>query len=152
MSNAVQFSLSEYDETIRIVLESGGEFRIYPKGTSMLPLLRQGIDSVVLEKTKEAVRRGDIAFYQRDDGSYILHRVIRSDNGTFTMCGDNQLELEKGIEARQLIGVVTRIYRGEKCVHLDSLRYRMYVFWWRSFFIRRVYFRIRRIANGSKKQ
>ena len=52
-----KFSLAEYDDTIREVLNSGGAFRIYPRGTSMLPLLREGIDSVLLEKpdgTKKA--------------------------------------------------------------------------------------------------
>lgn len=149
MSNAVQFSLSEYDETIRLVLDSGGEFRMYPKGTSMLPLLRQGVDSVVLEKPKFPLKRGDIAFYQRDNGAYILHRVIRAENGCYTMCGDNQLTFEHDIEERHIIGVVTRFYRGERCVKPDSLRYRVYLFLWRSFFLRRVYFKLRRIKNGS---
>lgn len=149
MNNAAEFSLSEYDETIRMVLDSGGEFRMYPKGTSMLPLLRQGIDSVVLEKPKGALKCGDIAFYRRDNGAYILHTVVRAKDGEYTMCGDHQLQLESGIGDKHIIGVVARFYRGEKCVSLNCLRYRIYRLVWRSFFLRRVYFRLRRIANGS---
>lgn len=145
-----QFALSDYDETIRAVLDSGGEFRIYPKGTSMLPLLRQGVDSVVLEKPKGALKRGDIAFYLRDGGGYVLHRVMQFENGKYTMCGDNQLRLEEGILDRHIIGVVTRFYRSDKCVKLNSLRYRIFVFLWRSFFLRRVYFKLRSIKNRGK--
>ena len=42
--------LSDYDPLIREVLASGGEFRLYPHGTSMRPLLRQGRDSVSLRR------------------------------------------------------------------------------------------------------
>ena len=35
--------IAEYDGLIREVLASGGEFRLYPHGTSMQPLLRQGL-------------------------------------------------------------------------------------------------------------
>ena len=42
--------ISDYESIIREVLSSGGEFRLYPHGTSMLPLLRQGRDSVSLRQ------------------------------------------------------------------------------------------------------
>lgn len=149
MNKQEAFSLAEYDETIREVLDSGGAFRIYPRGTSMLPLLREGIDSVLLEKPDGVLKRGDIAFYQRDSGGYVLHRVIKC-RGGYIMCGDNQLKPEEGIEQRHLIGRVCAIYRGDKELPLNGLRYRLYCLLWRSFLIRRVYFRLRRTKNGSK--
>ena len=144
MNDKISFSLSEYDETIREVLASGGVFRIYPRGTSMLPLLREGVDSVLLEKPDGALKRGDIAFYLRDNGGYVLHRVIKADNG-YIMCGDNQLALEKGIEQRHIIGRVCAVYRGDKELSMKGLRYRFYCLLWRSFFIRRVFFKLRYI-------
>ena len=47
---------SDHEELIREVLASGGEFRLYPHGTSMLPLLRQGIDSVALRSLNRPPR------------------------------------------------------------------------------------------------
>ena len=143
-----RFRLSDYDETIRAVLDSGGEFTIFPRGTSMLPLIVQGRDSVTLEKAP--VRPGDIAFYQRADGSYILHRVISGQGGSFTMCGDNQLSPEPGIKPEQIAARVRYITRNGKKIPADKLSYRAYVFLWRSFFIRRVYFRLRRLFHGEK--
>lgn len=142
------FSLSVYDETIRLVLDSGGEFSIYPKGTSMLPLIIQGRDSVTLVKREGDLRKGDIAFYLRDNGQYVLHRVIKAENGRYTMCGDNQLSPETGIENRHIIGKVRRIERNGKTLTDRTFSYRLYKFVWRSFFVRRVYFRLRRLKNG----
>lgn len=143
-----RFRLSDYDDTIRAVLDSGGEFTIFPRGTSMLPLIVQGRDSVTLEKAP--VRPGDIAFYQRADGSYILHRVISEQNGSFTMCGDNQLSPEPGITPEQITARVRYITRNGKKIPAGKFSYRAYVFLWRSFFIRRVYFRLRRLFHGEK--
>ncbi len=153
MNDAVQteFSLKEFDETIRVVLDSGGEFRIYPKGTSMLPLIRQGRDSVVLVKSTKPPKKGDIAFYLRDNGGYVLHRILKAENGLYTMCGDNQLVLEKGISEGQIIAIVDRLYRGDNCVKLSAFSYKIYCFFWRSFFLRRVYFKLRSIKNGRLK-
>lgn len=149
MPERTGFSLSEYDETIRLVLDSGGEFTIYPKGTSMLPLIVQQRDSVTLAKPSGELRRGDIAFYLRDNGQYVLHRVIKSENGRYTMCGDNQITPETGIENRHIIGVVRRITRNGRTLTDRTFSYRLYKLIWRSFFVRRVYSRLRRLKNGS---
>ena len=149
MNKQTAFKLAEYDETIREVLDSGGAFRIYPRGTSMLPLLREGVDSVMLEKPDDVLKKGDIAFYRRDNGGYVLHRVIKVKGG-YVMCGDNHLMLENGIEQRQIIGRVCAIYRGDKQLSMNGLKYRFYCLLWKSFFIRRVYFRLRSLKNGRK--
>lgn len=147
MPERMGFSLSEYDETIRLVLDSGGEFTIYPKGTSMLPLIVQQRDSVTLAKPSGDLRRGDIAFYLRDNGQYVLHRVIKSENGHYVMCGDNQVTPEQGIENRHIIGVVRRISRNGKTLTDRTFSYRLYKLIWRSFFVRRVCSKLRRLKN-----
>ena len=149
----LEISMSESEELIREVVESGGEFQLYPRGTSMLPLLRQGKDSVVLVKVPEHIKRGDIPLYRRADGHYVLHRVIRAEkDGTYTMCGDNQTQLERGITRDQMIATVSAISRKEKMRSVRAISYRAYCFFWRSFFIRRVYFKLRRILKGNKNK
>lgn len=145
MSELQKFSLSEYDSTIREVLDSGGVFRIYPSGTSMLPLLREGRDSVLLSKPQGRLKRGDIAFYQRSGGAYILHRVIGVSEGGYTMCGDNQTSPEEGVTDSCIIGYVSELYRGDRRETPAQLGYRLYVFLWRSFFVRKVFFKLRSI-------
>ena len=148
---SIEFSLLESEPIIREVTESGGEIRIFPKGTSMLPLLRQGKDSVVLVKADGALSRGDVPLYKRDDGQYVLHRIVKVEkDGTYTMCGDNQTALERGIRQEQIIAALSAIYRKDKRVEKSALSYRLYVLLWRSFFVRRVYFKLRKLKNRKK--
>ena len=118
--------LSDYEDLIREVLASGGEFRLYPHGISMLPLLRQGRDSVSLRRVDSTIRKGDILFYQRPDGSFVLHRVRAVTPNGLTMIGDNQTLPERGVSPDWVIGRVTRIFRDDKEVICDGLRYRLY--------------------------
>lgn len=118
--------LSDYEDLIREVLASGGEFRLYPHGISMLPLLRQGRDSVSLRRVDSPIRKGDILFYQRPDGSFVLHRVRAVTPNGLTMIGDNQTLPERGVSPDWVIGRVTRIFRDDKEVICDGLRYRLY--------------------------
>ena len=115
----------------------------------MLPLIVQGRDSVTLVKAEE-FRAGDIAFYQRENGQYVLHRVIGERDGAFTMCGDNQLAPEYGVKPEQIIAKAAYITRKGSKITPRSLTYRLYVLLWRSFFIRRAYFRLRRGFHGEK--
>lgn len=149
MSEKGLFRLADYADTIREVMDSGGEFTLYPRGTSMLPLIVQGRDSVTLVKAEE-FRTGDIAFYQRENGQYVLHRVIAADGETYTMCGDNQLAPEYGVKPEQIIAKAAYITRKGSKITPRSLPYRLYVLLWRSFFIRRVYFKLRRVFHGEK--
>lgn len=144
------FRLADYAGTIREVMDSGGEFTLYPRGTSMLPLIMQGRDSVTLEQPQGALHRGDIAFYQRENGQYVLHRIIGERDGTFTMCGDNQLAPEYGVKPEQIIAKAAYITRKGSKITPRSLPYRLYVLLWRSFFIRRAYFKLRRVFHGEK--
>ncbi|MBO5939449.1 MAG: S24/S26 family peptidase [Clostridia bacterium] len=151
--NNGEFYLSDAIGVIEEVLESGGEFLLSPKGTSMLPLIVQGEDRVVLKKYGSvSPKKYDIAFYRRANGAFVLHRILKiKKDGTFVMCGDNQTQLEYGILPEQLIGYVSLIHKGERTIDPTSLRYRCYVCIWCFLpyrhcvrFIQRVFRRIKR--------
>ena len=126
-----EFYLSDAIEVIDEILSSGGEFRMYPKGTSMLPLIVQGKDSVVLRRSAEPLKKHDIAFYKRDNGQFVLHRVMKvGKNGVYTMCGDNQTALENVIRQEQIIGYVAGIYKEDAPLNESSFKYRAYIFFW----------------------
>ena len=130
--------LSDYEELIREVLSSDGEFRLYPHGTIMLPLLRQGIDSVALRKLDRSPRKFDILFYKRQDGSYILHRVKEVTKDGLVLWGDNHTMLEYGITEKNIIGYAARIFRGETELDCQGFGYRAYLWLWQFEAIRRV--------------
>lgn len=140
--------LSDYEELIREVLASGGEFRLYPHGTSMLPLLRQGVDSVALKAMERPPRKYDILFYQRRDGSYVLHRVKEVTPDGCILWGDHQFVLEYGVHDDQIIGYAARVFRGERELDCHSLTYRAYLRLWQFKAIRSL---VLRLAYHFKK-
>lgn len=146
------FDLKEYVPLIEEVIESGGEFRLFPRGTSMMPLLRQGKDSVVLVKCENPPKRRDIIFYKRSNGQFVLHRILkRLKDGTYILCGDNQTALEIGITEQMIIAVVSSVYRGEKKVDKNNLFRKAYEFFWCSMMLRKLIFAARRTLSGIKR-
>ncbi len=110
-------------------LSAGQTVRFSPRGISMLPMLRQGIDDVVLSPLPAKLKKYDLPLYQRDDGHFVLHRVVRVGE-TYTCIGDNQFELEPGLRHDQMIAVVTAFYRDGKYHSVSELGYRIYCRVW----------------------
>ena len=126
------------------MLECGNSISFKPNGTSMLPLLRQGLDSVVLAKPKNAPKKHDIVFYRRSNGQFVLHRAVNVRNGIYTMCGDNQWEKERGITADMIIGIVTQLKRGGTPVDINAAPYSIYC---RLLPLRRTYLFLRKAVS-----
>lgn len=122
-------SMEELMPLIRESLDQGQSVRFSPKGTSMLPMLRQEKDSVVISPAKKQLERFDIPLYQRDNGKYVLHRIVETGD-EYTCIGDNQFVPECGICHDQVIAVVTAFYRGEKKYSVDHPGYRAYCLLW----------------------
>ena len=110
-------------------LASGQTVRFSPRGISMLPMMRQGIDSVVLSPLPDRLKKYDLPLYRRDNGKYVLHRVVKVGE-TYACMGDNQFELEEGLRHDQMIALVTAFYRGDRKVEMDSFGYRVYCVFW----------------------
>lgn len=110
-------------------LAAGQSVKFSPRGVSMLPMLRQGIDSVVLSPLPERLKKYDLPLYRRDDGSYVLHRVVAAGE-TYTCMGDNQFTPEPGLRQDQMIAVVTEFTRGEQLVSVNDPAYQVYCRFW----------------------
>ena len=142
--------LSDYDGLIREVLSSGGEFRLYPRGISMLPLLRQGRDSVALRRVDSPIQKNDILFCRRPDGTYVLHRVRAVTPKGLTLMGDNQTVPERGVSPDWVIGRVTRIFRDDREVICDGRRYRRYLRLWQFTILRSFLLKLYHLSERRK--
>ena len=114
---------------IREILERGNSVRIMPMGISMLPMLRQDIDSVVLSPLPDRLQKYDLPLYRRENGKYILHRIVGAGD-TYVCMGDNQFSPEPGVKREQMIALVTGFYRGEKYHSVEEISYRIYCRIW----------------------
>jgi len=114
--------LSEMLPIINEKISSGGEVSIPVTGRSMYPTLRQGSDYAVLRKAGDRLEKGDIPFYRRENGAFVLHRIVGEDENGYILCGDNQNEKEFGIKHSQVIAVLVAIERDGKRIPIDSLK------------------------------
>ena len=114
--------ITDYEQAI----EKYGFYIATPIGTSMLPLLRERIDTVKLVAPNN-LKKHDVVLYMRNDKTLVLHRIIRVKDDLFTMCGDNQFMLEKNIKRRQIIAVMEGFYRGEEYIPSTNKTYQKYV-------------------------
>jgi len=132
--------LAELYPLIAEGLAAGGTYRYYSKGKSMLPLIREGEDSVVLSSSQD-FKKGDIVLYRRQNGMFVIHRIVKISD-TISMCGDNQFRLENGILPSQILAKIEAIYKNEKLLTFDNKKYISYV--WllpiRRFFLKTIYY------------
>lgn len=136
--------MAELMKVIRLQLETAGRANLAVTGCSMLPMLRQGRDTVILEPVTDPLKAGDIALFQREDGPYVLHRVIIADEDGYIFCGDNQAERER-VTHQQLVARMTGYIRNGKEHDLKGLGDRLYCWTWvRLFCLRKYYIATRR--------
>lgn len=129
-SHKLSVSLDEMMPLFKEHLAAGQHVTFPPRGTSMLPMLYQGRDTVELSPLPEGrLKKYDLPLYQRDDGHYVLHRIVKAGEH-YTCIGDNQFELEYPVRHDQLIAVVTAFTRNGKRIEVTDGRYRLYCRFW----------------------
>ncbi len=116
-------------------------------GDSMMPLIRQDRDLLIIEKKPEGrLKKYDVPLYKRDSGQYVLHRILKVRENDYVICGDNRWRREYGIGDRHIIGVLTGVVRDGKTIPVTDKKYRFYVHLWCDLF----YLRAPIVAVGMK--
>ena len=119
---------AEYVGVLRGLVEEGHEVSMLVSGSSMSPFLIHLRDTIYFKKPDRPLRAGDIVFYQRDSGQYVMHRILRVRGDAYDIIGDAQIEVERGVRRDQIFAVITRIRRKGKLIGPGD-------FWW-TFFAR----------------
>ncbi len=101
-----QYKLSDFLPFMEASFEKDKDFTIPVAGVSMLPLLVENRDYIILKKCDLPLEVGDVPLYQRDNGQLVLHRIIeKKADGEYIMSGDNQFLLEGNIYDKNIIAV-----------------------------------------------
>ena len=95
-------------------------------GNSMSPFLISHRDYVIFQKPNRSLQKGDIVFFRRDSGEYILHRVSKIRKNQYYILGDAQTKVEGPIREDQIFGLVTKARRKGKWIDPSN-------FWWKFF-------------------
>lgn len=106
----------EYVSALKELVEEGHEVSVQISGSSMAPFLRSNRDTAFFKAPDRELKVGDIVFFQRTNGQYVLHRICKIENGSFYIIGDNQRILEGPISREQIFAIVTHVRRKGKIV------------------------------------
>ena len=115
-------------------LERTGKIVYTNVGDSMMPLLREKRDLVIIKKVEQPLKKYDVPLYRRDSGQYVLHRILKVRKQDYVICGDNRYQKETGITDKHIIGVLEGMVRDGKEILVSDWRYRLYVHLWCDFF------------------
>ena len=65
----------EYISMLRTLIEEGKQVSMIISGSSMAPFLIHARDHICLKSPSGELRKGDMVFYQRSNGEYVMHRI-----------------------------------------------------------------------------
>ena len=138
--------------TYKEILKEKGMYIATPIGKSMYPMLRSRIDTVKLI-TPATIKKYDVILYKRNNGQYVLHRIIKIKNNEYILSGDNQWQKEYGITKNMIIGVMDGYYRKERYVSNKNIYYRVYVhIWTKTKIIKRIIYLVKRFLYKLLKR
>jgi len=141
-----------YVGMLRELVEQGKEVRMVISGSSMAPFLIHGRDSIFFCTPERELRKGDIVFYERPGGQFVVHRICGVHGESYDLIGDGQTEIEHDVRREQIFARVTQVERKGKRLAPGS-------FWWGFFekvWIRMIPLRpmgnrIYRLLQGKRK-
>lgn len=129
--NRRMIDIHEYMPVLRGLIEQGKEVSLTITGNSMVPFMVHGRDQVLIEKPSEPWKKGDIGFFQRNNGAYVLHRICHVDEqGNCWFVGDGQVMIEGPIRKEQIFGKVTAVKRKDKWVRPGSFLWAFFRYIW----------------------
>jgi hypothetical protein len=132
MSNE-KFSFEEY-------ISEHGKLVYTNVGDSMQPLLTEKRDLLIISRKPDGrFKKYDVALYKRDNGQYVLHRVLKVRENDYVICGDNRWKREYGITDKNMIGIMTAFVRNGKEISVTDHKYLLYVHIWCDFFYIRAF-------------
>ena len=123
----------EYVSMLKDLVEEGNQVSLLISGSSMAPFLIHHRDTVYFKKPDRALQEGDIVFYRRANGQYVMHRIRRIRQDGYYLIGDAQTQTEGPLKREQIFGLITAVKRKDKLIRPGD-------FWWE--FFARVWLRI----------
>lgn len=152
MNEIKQTDMNTLYPIIEEAISRGKDIKIKISGYSMFPLVASRRDSVVLTKA-EKIKKGDVPFFRREDGSFILHRVVGIKNGAYKMRGDFELKIEYPVYPEQVVAVAKGFYRKDRYIACDSFLYKLYkTIWMNTALVRTIMLKIIAIIAIKKRK
>ena len=120
----------EYLEILKEQATSKKTVSMIVAGNSMLPFLEHGRDVIYFTAPEKSPKRGDLIFFNRPDGSFVMHRLLRVRDDQFYAIGDNQDTAEGPFNMDCIFAVVTKAKRKGRIIGPSSLIWIFFKYIW----------------------
>lgn len=102
---------TEYVNALRTIIDEGKEVSMLIAGSSMAPFLVHRRDYIYFKKPERNLRKGDMVFFERDSGQYVMHRIWKVKPDGYYIVGDAQTEIEGPVREEQIFAIITKVKR-----------------------------------------
>ena len=132
-----------YLSTLREMVKEGHDVSLIISGSSMAPFLIHHRDSIIFGPIERPLRRGDMVFYERPTGQFVMHRIRRVRPDGLYLIGDAQTETEGPLNPDRVFAIVKQVCRKGKWLDEKSRTWRFFAtIWLRVIPLRRIIMRI----------
>ena len=121
-----QVDTREYVSVLKELVEEGREVSMVIWGNSMSPFLIHGRDKIYFSAPDSPLRRGDMAFFQRPNGQYVMHRICKVTPEGCYLVGDAQTQIEGPVPQSRVFARINKVERKGKLISPGD-------FWWNFF-------------------
>ena len=115
-----------YISALREMVREGHEVSLIISGSSMAPFLVHHRDSILIGPIKGPLKRGDMVFYERETGQFVMHRIRKVRKEGLYIIGDAQTETEGPLSPERVFAIVKSVQRKGKWVGPEDR-------WWKFF-------------------
>ena len=115
-----------YVSVLKDLVEQGREVSMTISGSSMTPFLIHERDVICFKSPDRELRRGDMVFYQRDNGQYVMHRIWKIKKDGYYIVGDAQRDIEGPVRRDQIFALIIKVKRKGRWIGPKD-------FWWKFF-------------------
>ena len=115
-----------YVSVLRELVKEGKEVSMLIAGSSMAPFLVHQRDYIYFKKPERNLRKGDMVFFERNNGQYVMHRIWKVKPDGYYIVGDAQNEIEGPVREEQIFAIITKVRRKNQWIAPGD-------FWWEFF-------------------
>lgn len=116
-----------YMPVLQELLSQGKDVPLTITGNSMSPFLVHQRDEILISVPDGEWKKGDMAFFKRKDGHYVMHRIVKvTSEGQCFFVGDAQRMIEGPIDSEQIFGKIILVKRKGRWIGPGN-------FWWEFF-------------------
>ena len=107
----IQVDTREYVSALKELVEQGREVSMTISGNSMSPFMVHQRDMILFKQPDRPLKRGDMVFYERPTGQYVMHRICRVTPDGYYIVGDAQWMIEGPVKREQIFAIITKVRR-----------------------------------------